>query len=426
MITLKQYTQTVPLTINFPSNTGFWIDEISSGVWQLKAISIPYQESNTKLKNQLTQIENFTIKYVSSSPYINIIDVKSIHKLPNFYYYIVSNEVFIPTGLVTLDSQLTGVDLFFSEPSFDEVFYSSDYDTTFGNINKNKTSYNFFSLEKTKSQLLPTNIDYILENYTQDPNVELSYRSLVQDTNYETSSWLNLRYDGVKNITKIEGKEPALSVYFFDGVIFPRSATTSSILQPPYDINDTTRIYYNKNKDVLNSELLLSYRTTFENNGEVNTLECFGDPCSPDIGKTLIVTYYENDTPTPVVNDTTVTFLMEFVNFDSSISYYENTLIIPQGESSGSFSYRTLFAGCGQSECEYFQDNFVKLISVQGPQQTTEGPTEQETIQRGNTFFYVDKDITKDLTNLTNVRVLSLKTKRIYLLDELGRVLEID
>ena len=116
---------------------------------------------------------------------------------------------------------------------------------------------------------------------------------------------------------------------------------------------------------------------------------------------------------------------MEVINFNSSVSYYETFLTIPEGEISGSYGYRTLFAGCGD-ECVYFQDNFVKLLSIEGPQEIVEGITELETIQRGNTFFYIDKDITKDLVNLTNVKVLSLKTKKIYTLDELGKVVEIE
>jgi hypothetical protein len=430
MIILKQSTQILPTPVQLPdTETGFWINEDTSGVWNLKFISIPFNESNLDYKNQLAQIERFIITYTNYSTFNSKIEIDYVQKLSTHFYYKIKNTVRIPTALVSLDNQLSGVDLFFGEPSFEEEFDLNNYDIGYGNINSNRISYKFFNLEKLKSQLQPTNLEYILENYTQDPTQEVLYRSLGQDSNYSSHAWKNPRYDGVLNPTRIEGKEPALSVYSFEGVLFPKTATTSSILQPPYDLTEAKRIYYNRNRDLLDATSLLNYRTNLETS-EGDTRECFGQFCDPDILGSLTITYFNNEeVETDVLNNINITLLLEYVNYDGTRSYFEDVVLLPSGSSSTVYTgIYPRFSACGFDTCEYAQINFVKIVKVQGvagEEEVIEGPTEAELVERGNTFFYIDKDINKDLVNLVNTKVLSLKTKRIYELDEFGKVTQI-
>lgn len=152
---------------------------MSNGV---KAIRIHRQDLNGVDSSR--QIPNITSLYVQHSNGLYVYNVTSIQVDPNdsdaFYLTVKPQHNTVPTG--------SAVSAVIFNPYSITSFKNSDYNAIINNATDIKDSKVYYVVDNNGSQLTPANIDAI--NARSLPYAD------VQDTNYESLAYSNIRYNG--------------------------------------------------------------------------------------------------------------------------------------------------------------------------------------------------------------------------------------
>lgn len=151
-----------------------------------------------------------------------------------------------------------------------ENFYKSDFNATINNYIDNRRSFKRIKVDRNTvspstgqyiNTTVPANYPVVLQYIKTDVflsgSTEISsslgsFESLdvgafasVQDSNYASSAWKNLRYDGVsEGNLNILGNEPALTFQEFDGATYEVSASAAAVKAILDADRDIVPIYY--------------------------------------------------------------------------------------------------------------------------------------------------------------------------------------
>lgn len=137
----------------------------------------------------LEQLQSFILRYDDIGPVKYTI--VSVQEQTNHYLFGLQTQPITSSGDITsLDVVTTYTSSFIPNPEFIDWEYS-DYNALFGNADTPEFSSYFMDVDYTSTYTTPVNFDLIISG-TAD-------RAQVQDSNYTSQAWSNIRYNGVES-----------------------------------------------------------------------------------------------------------------------------------------------------------------------------------------------------------------------------------
>jgi uncharacterized delta-60 repeat protein len=153
-----------------------------------------------------------------------------------YYYFEIDPPTEIPiffsNEVGNFDSQSANPIQVFFEPNLEELFFNSDYEVLGNTDEFSRRSKKFIKVDRNLSQDVPSNLEeLILSSLEPNARVELSLEVFaeVQDSNYNSRSWLISRYNGTELNTIKEGLEEFSHFTPFQGIPFQQNADLESI-----------------------------------------------------------------------------------------------------------------------------------------------------------------------------------------------------
>lgn len=173
--------------------------------------------------------------------------------------------------------------LVFFEPTHEDLFFKNDYEVLENNDENSRRSKKLLKVDRDSSQLQPTNLEIILSSLQPTSRAFLDEELFaeIQDSNYESSHWKRLRYEGIKNSTIVEGITSTLYLVNFSGILFNKDTTKETIRElyrtlPTQEIfffnpatgGENGLFYYIEYDNVVVNESIIF---TFETKNTINT-----------------------------------------------------------------------------------------------------------------------------------------------------------
>lgn len=202
------------------------------------------------------EVHDINVSYLGYSPKFVNLQINTRKKLSDYYYLSFKEKLEIPTFGLSYNQ----------ESNLFEFGFITDHEIRFKNqendviggqgVNSRKSIFSFvenFSTYSSSISLLPGNYDAISASFNRNSlkNSEPRFFADIQDSNYSSTPWSRIRYDGSQEDNNgILGEESALTLKSFKGLIFPSSSekafltqffTSSNVDRVSSDIED---IYY--------------------------------------------------------------------------------------------------------------------------------------------------------------------------------------
>lgn len=164
----------------------------------------------------------------------------------HFYYDV------LPAVPIDIDSPILNADciLLNLTPNLDPIpFTYNEYNAILGNSENIRTSNFVYDVDRKSSQIVPANIQAILEDSATP--------AMFQDSNYTDTGLVNARYNGTKTTITDYGTAPSQAILLFEAAVYQSSTLNSNICSQ--SINDRNIEEYgfdNSNNLFASTELL--------------------------------------------------------------------------------------------------------------------------------------------------------------------------
>jgi len=242
---LYDFIESDPTEGGSTDSINFWItqsivDSTYTGSF-IQALTVPRKsDTNGNLDLVLKEATEFVVQLPSGSSYVyERSKIETRKQFNNYFYLKLLNNILIPSGSLPLGLSSNQFKVGFV-PNNSSKFKFSDYDIQGFQVTNNRRSESSLTVDRNQTpttgiysaKLVPNNYEALSASFFDNLLDELPERLLTvtQDSNYEVSSWRNVRYNGVKETNLgITGSEPALSFKSFNGVFFPSSSNNQTI-----------------------------------------------------------------------------------------------------------------------------------------------------------------------------------------------------
>jgi len=271
--TLETFLETNPNNPDDASDSdvvNFWITSSADGGINrvfILGLTVPTSSvTNGNMTRYLEEAQEVIIEFfddLGNTKYYRL-PIETRKKQPAYYYMELSTPVQIASGSVAQYDNDDDPEFFpyFTlgfDPSNEEKFKDGPYDVTMNLVNTSRRSKKRIKVDRESYSPLvgsfqdffvPMNYESISSSFTDDIRDEIPERifSQVQDTNYTSRTWSDIRYRGVDETNNsITGSEPSLFYQKFSGVIFPSSSednTIRSFFSTSLDQISSQDIYY--------------------------------------------------------------------------------------------------------------------------------------------------------------------------------------
>ena len=212
------------------------VDETPIPPYTIQGLTIPFDSKNSvNLFSALKEVE--AIKFTFTTGQVTT-QVTSRQK-KNGYFFLRTNPVVVNSlpPLNSFDEYEYINSEFIFTPYFEQSFFNNDFNPLQNTSNDNSTSTTRQVVDRLSSQILPTNLQAII-NLTATP-------AQVNDSKYTNTGLVNARYVGsVETDRNIPGNSPSLTVTSFKASIHPTDSDITTIKSIQLSDREVVEVYF--------------------------------------------------------------------------------------------------------------------------------------------------------------------------------------
>jgi len=335
-----------------------------------------------------------------------------------YHYYLLFEKPIPLQNVSPLGQQSINFFNIYFEPSFNSVFAYNDYEVLGNDVQEIRKSNKFLKVDRNFSQLNPTNFEVILGS---NENTDAEIFAEVQDSYYDSISWIKSRYEGSSYQAPLNTLLPAAHYAVpLDAYIFDTEVSSSALLQ---DIKNGVQQFPSI------SSMYFYTPVQITNTGNQFALEISSSALSSTREKITITRISSSGAPAPVTATGEVVLSFFTSNTLGSFGNTERKLIISASNASGSLEYDTTstysrLTNVGTYLTEVSTQKFSRIVSTNIPN-TDLAPvasikTTPDSRLPGLTVFLLDREKRTDMTSLAGKKVYDPKTKILYETDGQG------
>jgi hypothetical protein len=440
-----------------PNTVSFWIDtETVSGSWVVSGLSVTTTYNDRDVSAQLKQVQVVNFKLPGEDTYYSF-KVRSRVKGIAHYTLYPENTITIPVDSIDLNGPSSeDISLIF-EPNLEDLFNNSYYEAVNNNSTENRKSNYYLKVEKSKTQVNPLNLEFIITGSDANNRNELPKNAFaeIQDSMYNNSGWSKGRYDGSEYTVTTQGGfrltptlvDPFFGLYTFTGSIYSPETTTGSIYSSQDSERTKTIIKYRnrpRTNPVGNPTIAIQVVSTNIQPkitctssglfGQPQVVECQDNP----VETTIQIVHSINGTVTGSLAEINVTLEIvtnEGILFPNITSTSTVNLTIPLGSSTSSpYTYKTSEVTCSG---EFFpcylivRMAYIKSVESEIPVIVDDIDVQanfqrkailEEDIIINRTYLYEEIKGNIKFIPISTKKVYSLETKQIYETDKDGMI----
>lgn len=170
--------------------------------------------------------------YIERDFYTGVIEER--RKRADFYFVSFENPIDLSLNVNGLPGTASIVDYVFFEPQVNERIYTSDFNVLLNNNEDSRRSSIVLTVDRVEDQVFPTNFTFIsnsINNLSTFKSLPKQTFANLQDSNYETLSWVKPRYEGTESKIDSPNQFPvAFNFTPFEGSTYDPRVTTSSVV----------------------------------------------------------------------------------------------------------------------------------------------------------------------------------------------------